>query len=329
MHMTPKVLAAGAVLGLLLAMQAASASDHKALLKANKFPEAERAAAAKLAQEPANADAMVARTLAILGTGDAARIPEAVKQAEHCVAVQAANARCHVALGKALGAKAMNGGMMSAMGYAGDIRDSFKKGVELDGRNVDARVSLMQFYMMAPGIMGGGTSKAEALAAQTASVNPEAGKLMLAMLDIGAGKLAKAEAAVVAVRAGSDEDLQDHQEDQLANIAMRYMSEKKFADGERLFRDVGKRYPHNVMAPYGVARAQQEQGKHRDALLGLEQVLLKTPKPHVHYRIGQSHQALGDKAKAAGAFEKALALRTGLSDKQISDAQTQMSALKG
>lgn len=329
MHMTPKLLAAGAVLGLLLAMQSASASDHKALLKANKFPEAERAAAAKLAQEPANADAMVARTLAILGTGDAARIPEAVKQAEQCVAVQAANARCHVALGKALGAKAMNGGMMSAMGYAGDIRDSFKKGVELDARNVDARVSLMQFYMMAPAIMGGGTSKAEALAAQTASVNPEAGKLMLAMLDIGAGKLAKAEAGVLAVRAGSDEDLQDHQEDQLANVAMRYVMEKKYLEGERVFRDVVKRYPNNMVAAYGIARAQQEQGKHREALLSLDQALIKTPKPHVHYRIGQSHQALGEKAKAVAAYEKALASRTGLSSKFRSDAEDQLKALKG
>lgn len=329
MHMKSRLLAAGAALSLLLAMQAASANDYKALLKANKFPEAERAASASLAQEPASADAMVARTLAVLGAADAARIPEAVKQAEQCVAGHPANSRCHVALGKALGAKAINGGMMSAMSYAGDIRDSFKKGVDLDPRNMDARLSLMQFYIMAPGFMGGGTSKAEALAAQTAILNPEAGKLMLAMLDLGEGKLAKAEAALMAVRAGSDDDLQDHQEDQLANVAMRYMLDKKYPDGERLFRDVAKRYPHNMMAPYGVARAQQEQGRHRDALPALEQVLLKTPKPHVHYRIGQSHQALGDKIKAVAAYERALAFKTGLSKKFRSDAEGQLKALKG
>ena len=329
MHMTTRLLATAATFGLLFAIQPASASDYKALLKANKFPEAERAASSKLAQEPASADAMIVRTLAILGSGNETRIPEAVKQAEQCVAANPGNSRCHVSLGKALGAKAMNGGMMSAMGYAGDIRDSFKKGVELDARNVDARVSLMQFYIMAPGIMGGGTSKAEALAAQTATVIPEAGKLLQAMLDAGAGKLAKAEAAIVALRPGADEELQDHQEEQLVGVGMRYVAEKKYAEGERVLRDVQKRFPENQMASYGIARAQQEQGRHREALLGLEQTLLKTPRPHVHYRMGQSLQALGEKAKAVAAYEKALAFKTGLAKKMRSDAEDQVKALKG
>ena len=329
MRMKTRLLATSAAFGLLFAMQAASASDYKALLKANKFPEAERAASAKLAQEPASADAMVARTLAILGSGNETRIGEAVKQAEQCVAANPANSRCHVSLGKALGAKAMNGGMMSAMGYAGDIRDAFKKGIELDARNVDARVSLMQFFMMAPGIMGGGASKAEALAAQSATVNPEAGKLLQAMLDIGEGKLAKAEAAIVALRPGADEELQEHQEAQLITIGMRYVADKKHAEGERVLRDVLKRFPENQTAGYGIARAQQEQGKHREALLGLEQALLKTPKPYVHYRIGQSLQALGEKAKAVAAYEKALAFKTGLAKKMRSDAEDQLKALKG
>ena len=43
----------------------------------------------------------------------------------------------------------------------------------------------------------------------------------------------------------------------------------------------------------------------------------------------QSLQALGEKAKAAAAFEKALALRIGMSGKQISDAEAQLAALKG
>ncbi len=329
MPMKPRLLAAATALALLAGMQSASANDYKSLLKANKFADAERAASAKLAQEPASADAMVARTMAILGAGNVARIPEALKQAEQCVAAHAANSRCHVALGKALGLKAMHGGMMAAMGSAGDIRDAFKKGVELDARNADARLSLMQFYMMAPSIMGGGTSKAEALAAQTAGVIPEAGKLMLAALDISAGKLAKAEAAVLAVRPGADEDLQDHQEDQLASVGMHYVMAKKFTDGERVFRDIVKRYPHNTSAQYGLARAQQEQGRHREALTGFELALQQSPKPHVHYRMGQSLQALGDKAKAIAAYEKALAAKSGLAKDLRSDAEGQLKALKG
>jgi len=327
--MTSRLTAAAAALGLLLAMQPASATEYSALMKAKKFAEAERAASTKLAQEPANAEAMAARTEAILAAGSENRIEEAVKQAEQCVAAHATYARCHLAVGKALGSKAMNGGIMSAMGYAGTIRDSFKKAVELDPRDQDARFSLLQFYMMAPGIMGGGTGKAEALAAQTTAINAEAGKLMQATLDLAADRIVKAEAATLSARPGDDAELQERQEGLLFGIGMKYLADKKFADGERVFRDAQKRFPDGDLALYGLSRASQEQGRHREALSALEQVLVKTPRPHIHYRMAQSLQALGDKAKAAAAFEKALAFKTGLSKKMRSDAEEQLKALKG
>jgi tetratricopeptide (TPR) repeat protein len=318
-----------ALLALLMAVQPAGASEYQALMKAKKFAEAERAASAKLAQDPANAEAMVARSEAILAGGGETRIEEAVKQSEQCVAAHATHSACHLVLGKALGSKAMNGGMMSAMSYAGTIRDSFKKAVELDPRNVEARFALLQFYMMAPGFMGGGTGKAETLATETAAVNPEAGKLMQASVDLAASKFAKAEAAALAARPGTDEELQDQQQNLLMNIAIKYVGEKKFADADRVLRDTAKRFPDSENVPYWMARSQQEQGKHKEALAGLEQVLLKTPKPHVHYRIAQSQQALGDKAKAMAAYEKALSFKSGMSKKMREDAQDQFKALKG
>ena len=327
--MKSTALASAIALTLVLAMQPASASDYSALKKARKYPEAERLASAKLAQDPANVEAMAARTDAILAAGDETRIGEAVKQAEQCVATQANNAGCHLVLGKALGSKAMNGGMMSAMGYVGTIRDSFKKAVELDPRNLDARFSLLQFYMMAPGIMGGGSSKAEALATQTAAVNADAGKLMQSMLALSDGKLAKAEADAVAAHPGADDDLQEQQEAQLVNVAFKFMQEKKFADADRVFRDTLKRYPDSDNSHYGIARVQQEQGKHREALAVYEQVLVKMPKPHVYYRIAQSQQALGEKAKATASYEKTLSFKNGLPKKLRSDAEDQLKALKG
>jgi hypothetical protein len=47
---------------LLMATQSVHANDYAALLKARKYAEAERAAVAKLAQDPGNADALVARS---------------------------------------------------------------------------------------------------------------------------------------------------------------------------------------------------------------------------------------------------------------------------
>jgi tetratricopeptide (TPR) repeat protein len=318
-----------AALALLLTTQLASANEYDVLNKARKFPDAERAASARLAKEPANTEAMIGRIDAIMGAGMESRIGETVKYAQQCVSVSPATAGCHVALGKALGWKAMTGGTMSALGYAGDIRDSFKKAVELDPRDMDARFSLLQFYMMAPGFMGGGTGKAETLAGQTAAVNAEAGKIMGAMLDLSGGRIAKAEAGALALKAGADEQLNERHEGLLASIGNKYMSEKKFADAERMLREAQKCFPEGDTAPYLLARVQQEQGKHREAVAALELQAARQARARIHYRLGQSLQALGEKAKAASAFEKALALRSGLSGKQISDAQAQLTALKG
>ena len=323
-----RVLAPGGALALLLLLQPAGASEHNDLMKAKKYAEAERAASATLAANPANMRAMVERTAAIMASGNENRVGEAVTQAEQCAASPAATADCHMALGMAIGVKAANSGLIAIISSAGRIRDAFKKAVELDPRNMKARFALLQFYVAAPGMMGGGAAKAEALTAQTAIINPEAGKLMQAMLDLSSGKLAQAEAGVLAVRAGTDQEMLDRQEGLLINVAEKYMAEKKFADAERVALDTAKRFPDGANGPFLMARTQQEQARHREALAGFDQVLAKIPKPQVYYRIGQSLQALGEKAKAVAAYEKALAFKTGLPRTFRASAQEQLDALK-
>lgn len=319
-------IAAG-TLGLLLCAQAA-ANEYAPLLKARKYAEVERIANARLAQEPANADALTAKSEAIRGAGAAGRLEEAVKLGEQCVAAHPQVSTCHLALGNALGTKAMSNGIMSAMGYAGAIRDEFKRAVELDPQNMDARFSLLQYYMQAPAIVGGGSGKAQALAAQTAAVNPEGGKLMMARLDASDDKLAKAEAAVLAMPTSSNEAVADGQRDLMINLGNKYLSDKRYADSERLYREALKRHPDSDSALYGVARVQQEQGKHREAVATMEQVIVMNPRASAWYRIGQSQQALGDKAKAAAAYEKALTYKSGMSPKMRADAEDQLKVLK-
>jgi tetratricopeptide (TPR) repeat protein len=314
-------------LGLLIAGQASAASEYRAQLKDRRFAEVEKAASAKLARDPADADAMIARTMAILGARDG-RFEEAAAQAEKCVARHPANGSCHVALGKALGNKAIAGGISSALGYAGTIRDAFKKAVELNPRDFDARFSLLDYYMMAPFIVGGGTGKAQALARESAAINAEAGKLMTANLDMKEDNLAKAEAAAMSIRPGADDAMQQRHEDLLVAIGATHMTAKKFADANRVLGEAQKRYPDSPSVAFVTARVQQEQGKHREAVAVLEQVLVKMPQPHVHYRIGKSLQAMGDMARATAAFEKALSFRTGLSKTQRSDAEEQLKALR-
>jgi tetratricopeptide (TPR) repeat protein len=312
-----------------LALNAHAANEFDELLRVKKFTEAEQAASAKLAKEPAHADALIAKSEAILGLGNEERIDESIKLAEQCVAASLNNANCYVALGSARGAKAMNGGMLAAAGLAGKIRDNFQKAVQLDPKNVDARFSLMQFYLMAPGFMGGGLDKAEALVAQTTASHPEAGKLLMVSIDLKADRVAKAEATALAARPGADADLKKLHESAIMSVGNKYLNTKKYADAERMFREAQKQYPETGSGAYFIARNYQEQGKHREAIATFDALIASYPRPHLHYRVAQSQQALGDKIKAVAAYEKALGYKSGLYKQFRADSEKQLKALKG
>jgi tetratricopeptide (TPR) repeat protein len=74
-------------------------------------------------------------------------------------------------LGKALGRRAETASFVTAPRLASQCRQAFEKSVQLDGKNVEAMNDLLEYYLEAPGIMGGGTDKAEALAARLAPLD--------------------------------------------------------------------------------------------------------------------------------------------------------------
>ena len=178
-----------------LASQSAFANDYSAFFKAKKYDEVARVANAKLSIDPNNADALIAKAKLILIEGKESRLDEAAKLSEQCINANPSNSDCQESLGEVLGTKAVRGGIMSAIGYASKIRDAFQKAVELNPQNIQARSSLMEYYLQAPSIAGGGKGKAEKLIAETLKINPAAGTLMQAKLDIADDNFSKAETA--------------------------------------------------------------------------------------------------------------------------------------
>ena len=73
------------------------------------------------------------------------------------------------------------------------------------------RFALLDYYIQAPRLVGGGKARAQALAAQTEAVNPVAARLMQAQLALADKEYAKGEAILLAVQAGSDEMAADRQ----------------------------------------------------------------------------------------------------------------------
>ena len=91
---------------------------------------------------------------------------------QKAVAAEPDNSMYHLWLGRAWGRRAETSSMLTAPGYASKARQSFEQAVALDGRNIEAINDLFEYYLQAPGFLGGGIDKASQLAHRIANLDP-------------------------------------------------------------------------------------------------------------------------------------------------------------
>ncbi|HEY0162706.1 MAG TPA: tetratricopeptide repeat protein, partial [Edaphobacter sp.] len=90
----------------------------------------------------------------------------AVQECETATHNNPSSSNAQMWLGRVYGLKASQSSMFSAFGVARKVRSAFERAVQLNPANVQAMSDLGQFYVEAPSIVGGGTDKAQALAAK-------------------------------------------------------------------------------------------------------------------------------------------------------------------
>jgi Flp pilus assembly protein TadD len=104
--------------------------------------------------------------------GDFKRASEALEQALNA---QPSNSDYALWLGRAYGRRAETSGPFTAAAYASKARQYFEKAARLNPRSVEALSDLFEYYLEAPGFLGGGTDKAQSVAGQLARVDPSEG----------------------------------------------------------------------------------------------------------------------------------------------------------
>lgn len=85
-------------------------------------------------------------------------------------------------LGRAYGRRAETANPLTAPGYASKARQNLEKSVRLDPSNKDATGDLLDFYLEAPGFLGGGLQKAETLAQLIDESDPAEGHYARAVI---------------------------------------------------------------------------------------------------------------------------------------------------
>jgi tetratricopeptide (TPR) repeat protein len=151
---------------------AGGGSTPEALMDAGHWKQV-RAAAQKLAQEQPNS----ARSFYLMAQVKSAFADDAgaLPLAQKAVALDGANSAYHLCLAEIYGDMAQHAGFFKQMGLARSFKTEADKAESLDPNNLDARFDLLQFYLDAPGVIGGGKDKAYAEATAIAQINAARG----------------------------------------------------------------------------------------------------------------------------------------------------------
>jgi tetratricopeptide (TPR) repeat protein len=194
------------------------------------------------------------------------------------------NHRYYYMLGNAYVMKAQNSGMFKAAFAAPKAKSNWEKAVELKPDFLDAKQALFQYYIHAPGIMGGDDEKAKNIADELSKVHPALGHIHLAnYYFIAEENPEKAEQELqYTMKVDSTDTLfariKNENIDLLNNLGYHYLRNEHFQKSKSFFSKAieispGQANPYDSMGDYYVALA-----KYDSALICYENALKKNPK---------------------------------------------------
>lgn len=266
-------------------------------------------------------DAWIAVVRARLQAGKA---EQALAAAEKAVKLGPDNAQSHYWQGNAYGMRIGQVGMMGKMGMAPKLRDAFERAVALDPNLLQARSALVEYYLQAPSMMGGGVDKAKLQAAEIGKRDKVAGFMVHGRIATHEEKLADAlkfYEAALALRP-------DDGKVRLA-VALAYQQMERWADAFKLLRRWTEQEPKVGTAWYQIGRAAALSGQNLDEgeaalkrYLGMPRAKDEPANQHALYRMGQVQARAGRKEQARASFQAALKL-----DPKLAEAKAELAKL--
>lgn len=118
----------------------------------------------------------------------------AIRECEQASTDDPLNSDHQMWLGRAYGLKASQANMLTAFTVAKKVHTAFEQAVRLNPANVQAMSDLGQFYVNAPGIVGGGVDKAQALVSKLMPRSTQKAHRLLAMIAKKKNNMTTAEA---------------------------------------------------------------------------------------------------------------------------------------
>ena len=291
----------------LTTLSAASAADVPALLAEGRVDDAIASLQGRLSTAPNDAESynLLCRAYFSLGHWD-----RGIPYCEKAVKLSPDNSNYHMWLGRIYGEKADRAGFLTAAGLAGKVRSEFETAVKLDPSNAAARTDLAEFYLEAPGIVGGGRDKAEAQAKALDALDPSQAHWVRGRIAEKNKDLVTAEKEYRASIAVSDGSALSW-----LNLALFFRNRNRLDEMEDAIRHAAAVQTGNSEVLVDAAATLNRTGRNIPAAIELLRRYLSSrstveaaPAFKAHYLLGTLLEKEGDKQAAAQEYRSALAL---------------------
>jgi len=288
-----------------LADPGVESASAKEMLAAGRIDEAIAKLNSRLSvQSDANSSNLLCRAHFALENWDLAE-----SSCKKAVALDPNSSRFHLWLGRVYGRKADRSNFISAAGLAGKVRAEFERAVQLDPKDVEARLDLAEFYAIAPGIVGGGESKARAQAQSIAGLNPAREHWVYARI-----AEEKKDAATAEREYHQYIDLAQGDAEAWLNLALFLRRQKRFAEMERAIVALSQAPMPKPDVLVEASELLYRAGRNYPFATELLRRYLAAgpveaaPAFKAHYLLGSLLERQGDKAGAAQEYRASLSL---------------------
>ena len=275
------------------------------LFREQKYDEAKKIFEQIASENPENPEPLGYLGQIYLIKGD---YDNSIKWYNKAINLEQNNGQYHFRLGQAYDIKAQRANICKKAGAAKIVKKEFYKAEELDSMMIAVRIGLMQYYLMAPGIMGGDKEKAKEQAAEIKKLNQAQGHFAFGLVYEQEKKLEDAEKEYLSAIEINPDVIQFHY-----NLARYYDATKQYNKAFEIYEKILQKNQSDLTAYYQIGKIASISGQNlirgEDCLIKFIELRNKaddTSTSWAHYRLGKIYEKQNKKDKAKLEYKTAL-----------------------
>ncbi len=318
MRFLTSLCALSAVSASLASAQATQIAEADRLFDAHKYAEARQ-----LLEPIGKKDAAAAFLLGkvALAQNDA---PRAVDWLERAVELNPRSSEYYDWLGKAYGSQAQKASKLKQPFLANKTKNAWETAIALDPRNLEAKEDMIQYYLQAPGFLGGDKNKARAIAQDIKRQSAYRGAFAVASVCTALKNQPCVESELKYVVANYGDSAAAY-----SSLAAFYTNVKKYDEAFAILDQRLKARPTDGSALYAFGRTASMSGQNlargAEAMKAYIAAPLSNGPPvaNAHYRLGMIEEKQGARDLARREYQTALKLNA-----RLEDAKKALAALR-